>query len=144
MFAAAGCYACHRFDNQGGMTGPDLTTSGRRYSPHDLIDQVINPSKVINDQFSSVKVLTEDGDIHVGVIVNLGVRKNGDVIVINTDLSDPNQRVTVNRNEIEQLVASKVSPMPAGLFNRMTKEEILDLLAYLISGGDAEHEYFKK
>ena len=144
MFAAAGCYACHRFDNQGGMTGPDLTTSGRRYSPHDLIDQVINPSKVINDQFSSVKVLTEDGDIHVGVIVNLGVRKNGDVIVINTDLSDPNQRVTVNRNEIEQLVASKVSPMPAGFFNRMTKEEILDLLAYLISGGDAEHEYFKK
>jgi hypothetical protein len=32
MFAAAGCYACHRFQNQGGMTGPDLTTAGRRYS----------------------------------------------------------------------------------------------------------------
>ena len=139
MFAAAGCYACHRFQNQGGMTGPDLTASGRRYSVRDLLDQVIHPSKVINDQFSSVKVLTDDGEVHTGVVVNL----NGDRITLNTDLTDPNKRVNINRNTIEQLVVSKVSPMPAGLFNRMTKDEILDLTAYLISGGDAGHEYFK-
>jgi putative heme-binding domain-containing protein len=143
MFAAAGCYACHRFQNQGGMTGPDLTTSGRRYSVHDLLDQVINPSKVINDQFSSVKVLTDDGRIHRGVIVNLGVRRDGDAIVLNTDLTDPNQRVTIDRKTIEQMVVSKTSPMPKGLFNRMTKDEILDLTAYLISGGDSRHELFE-
>ena len=142
MFAAAGCYACHRFQNQGGMTGPDLTTAGRRYSVRDLLDQVVNPSKVINDQFSSVKVLTDEGVIHTGVIVNLGVRRDGYAIVLNTDLTDPNQRVTINRNTIEQLVVSKTSPMPAGLFNRMTKDEILDLTAYLISGGDSKHELF--
>ncbi|WP_153556825.1 c-type cytochrome [Roseimaritima sediminicola] len=144
MFAAAGCYACHRFQNQGGMTGPDLTTSGRRYSVRDLLDQVVNPSKVINDQFSSVKILTDDGRMHSGVIVNLGVRRNGGAIVLNTDLTDPNQRVTINRDTIEELVVSKTSPMPAGLFNRMTKEEILDLTAYLISGGDPEHKLFDK
>lgn len=142
MFAAAGCYACHRFQNQGGMTGPDLTTSGRRYSVRDLLDQVVNPSKVINDQFSSVKVLTEDGKIHTGVIVNLGVRRNGDALVLNTDLTDPNQRVTIDRNTIEQLFVSKTSPMPVGLFNRMTMDEILDLTAYLISGGDSQHKMF--
>lgn len=142
MFAAAGCYACHRFQNQGGMTGPDLTTAGRRYSVRDLLDQVVNPSKVINDQFSSVKVLTDEGQIYTGVIVNLGVRRNGGAIVLNTDLSDPNQRVTIDRNTIEQLVVSKTSPMPAGLFNRMTREEILDLTAYLISGGNSKHEMF--
>lgn len=140
MFAAAACYACHRFNNQGGMTGPDLTTAGRRYSAHDLLDQVINPSKVINDQFSSVKVLTLDGTIHTGVVVNL----KGDSFTLNTDLTDPNKRVSIDRNEIEQLVVSKTSPMPAGLFDRMTKDEILDLTAYLISGGDAAHEFFKK
>lgn len=143
MFAAAGCYACHRFQNQGGMTGPDLTTAGRRYSVRDLVDQVIHPSKVINDQFSSVQVLTDEGQIHTGVIVNLGVRRNGDAIVINTDLTDPNARVTVFREQIERLVVSKVSPMPAGLFNRMTEEEIMDLIAYLISGGDAKHQLFQ-
>ena len=32
MFAAAGCFTCHRFGNEGGMTGPDLTGAGGRYS----------------------------------------------------------------------------------------------------------------
>lgn len=139
MFAAAGCYACHRFDNQGGMTGPDLTSAGRRYSPHDLLDQVINPSKVINDQFSAIIVLTTDGKVHSGVVVNL----SGDRMMINTDLTDPNKRVTVKRDEIEELEVSKTSPMPKGLLNRMKKEEVLDLVAYVISGGDPEHEMFE-
>ncbi len=144
MFAAAACYACHRFQNQGGMTGPDLTTAGRRYSAHDLLDQVVNPSKVINDQFSSVSILTDDGVMHNGVIVNLGTKKNSSTIVLNTDLADPNERVTIDRNTIEDLRVSKTSPMPNGLFDRMKEDEILDLLAYLLSGGDPDHESFAK
>jgi putative heme-binding domain-containing protein len=140
MFAAGGCFACHRFNNQGGMTGPDLTTAGRRYSAHDLLDQVVNPSKVINEQFSAVMVVTDAGLVHTGVVVNL----SGDRLTLNTDLTDPNKRVTIDRNTIEELIVSKTSPMPAGLFNRMTKDEILDLTAYLISGGDSGHEYFQK
>ena len=143
MFAAAGCFACHRFDNQGGMTGPDLTTAGRRYSAHDLIDQVIHPSKVINDQFSAVMVLTDEGIVHNGVIVNLGVKRDGNALVLNTDLTDPNQRVTINRNSIDELKVSKTSAMPVGLFDRMTKDEVLDLIAFVISGGDSGHEYFR-
>jgi len=139
MFAAAGCYACHRFGDQGGMTGPDLTSAGRRYSPHDLLDQVIHPSKVINDQFSAITVITDKGLQHTGVVVNL----NGDRLTINTDLTDPNKRINVDRKEIDEIFVSKTSPMPEGLFNRMTKDEILDLIAYLISAGDSEHEYFK-
>ncbi len=140
MFAASGCFACHRFGNEGGMSGPDLTAAGRRYSPHDLIDQVINPSKVINEQFSAMRVLTEDGNVHTGVVVNL----SGDTLTLNTDLTNPNQRVTIDRKEVEQMSVSTVSPMPAGLFDRMSKDEILDLMAYVISGGDAQHELFKK
>ncbi|UUO04858.1 c-type cytochrome [Blastopirellula sp. J2-11] len=140
MFAAAGCYACHRFGDQGGMTGPDLTSAGRRYSPHDLLDQVVNPSKVINDQFSAINVLTIDGKVHSGVVVNL----NGDSMTLNTDLTDPNKRVNINRNDIEEMAVSKVSAMPVGLFKSMTQEEILDLIAYLISGGDSQHDYFQK
>ena len=138
MFAAAGCYACHRFDNQGGMTGPDLTSAGRRYSSHDLLDQVINPSKVINDQFSAVTVVTDAGLVHTGVVVNL----NGDTLMLNTDLTVPNKQVAIDRKTIDSLTVSKTSPMPAGLFDRMTKDEVLDLTAYLISGGDRNHDYF--
>jgi putative heme-binding domain-containing protein len=139
MFAAAACYACHRFNNQGGITGPDLTSAGRRYSPHDLLDQIINPSKVINEQFTAVVVITDAGIIHTGVVVNL----NGDSLMLNTDLTNPNQQVRLNRNEIDEINISKVSPMPKGLLAKMTKEEILDLVAYVISAGDSQHKLFK-
>jgi len=139
MFAATGCYACHRFGDQGGMTGPDLTSAGRRYSPHDLLEQVVNPSKEINEQFSAITVTTEDGLIHTGIVVNL----DGDSMTLNTDLTDPNAKVRIDRKQIDDLIVSKTSAMPTGLFNRMTLEEILDLIAYLISGGDAKHEVFR-
>jgi len=119
------------------MTGPDLTTAGRRYSAHDLLDQVIKPSKIINDQFSPVTVITDGGLIHAGVLVNL----NGDRLTLNTDLTEPNKRVNINRNTLQELSVSKTSPMSAGLFNRMKTAEILDLLAYLIRGGNAGHAY---
>ena len=63
-------------------------------------------------------------------------------MTLNTDLTNPNQRVNIDRKKIEELVVSKTSPMPEGLFNRMTKDEVLDLVAYVISAGDSKHEYF--
>ncbi|MDF1849228.1 MAG: DUF1080 domain-containing protein [Verrucomicrobiales bacterium] len=140
MFSAAACYACHRFGNAGGMTGPDLTGAGGRYSPHDLLDQIINPSKEINEQFAPIVVTKNNGDIVSGVVVNL----SGDNVTLNTDLSDPNQRVNIDRKEVESIEVSKISPMPPMLLNMLTKEEVLDLLAYTLSGGDKENEMFKK
>jgi putative heme-binding domain-containing protein len=140
MFGATACFTCHRFANEGGMTGPDLTTAGRRYSPHDLLDQILHPSKEINEQFVPVIVRTSDGQIIQGLIVNL----NGDSITVNSDPTDPNKRVSVDRKEVLSIEPSKVSPMPTGLLNPLTKDEILDLVAYVLAGGDQHHEFFEK
>ncbi len=140
MFAAAACYACHRFGDGGGMNGPDLTGAGGRYSPHDFLDQIINPSNVINEQFAPVVVTLNDGSIVSGVVVNL----SGDGVTLNTDLTDPNQRVNVDRKEVKTMEVSKVSPMPPMLLAMLTKEEVLDLVAYVLSGGDAANAMFKK
>lgn len=140
MFAAAACYTCHRFGNAGGMTGPDLTGSGGRYSPHDLLDQIINPSKEINEQFAPIVVTKNNGEVLSGVVVNL----SGDSVQINTDLTDPNQRVGVDRKEVKSIELSKVSPMPPMLLSMLTKDEVLDLLAYILSGGDKNHAIFAK
>jgi len=140
MFGAAACYSCHRFANEGGMTGPDLTAAGGRYSPHDLLDQIINPSKEINEQFSSVVALTEDGRVYNGVVVNL----NGDTLTLNTDLTDPDMRVTLDRKTIESMEMSKTSAMPTALLGLLSKDEILDLVAYTLSGGNASHAFFQK
>jgi len=139
MFAAGGCFACHRFANEGGMTGPDLTGAGGRYSPRDLLDQVINPSKEINEQFVPVIVKMKNGDIVTGVVVNL----NGDRVSVNTDMFDPNQQVNINRTQVESIEPSKVSPMPPGLLNLMKKDEVMDLVAYILSGGNRTHSAFK-
>lgn len=140
MFAASACYACHRFGNAGGMTGPDLTGAGGRYSPHDFLDQIINPSKEINEQFAPIVVTRKNGETLSGVVVNL----SGDNVTINTDLSDPNQRVNVDRKTVETIEPSKVSMMPPNLLMMLTKDEILDLVAYVLSAGDKNHAAFKK
>ena len=140
MFGAAACFACHRFGNEGGMTGPDLSGAGGRYSPFDFVDQIINPSKVINEQFVPIVVTKNDGATVTGMVVNL----SGDTVTLNTDLTDPNQRVSVDRKLVKSIEPSKVSPMPPMLLAFLTKDEILDLVAYVLSGGDATKDMFKK
>ena len=139
MFGAAACFACHRFGNEGGMTGPDLTHAGGRYNARDFLDQVINPSKEINEQFVPVVLTKTNGETVTGIIVNL----SGDSVQVNTDLTDPNQRIGVDRKQVVKMEPSKVSPMPEGLINMLKQEEILDLVAYVLSGGDAKHAMFR-
>lgn len=139
IFGAAACFTCHRFGNEGGMTGPDLTGAGGRYTPHDLLDQIMNPSKEINEQFVPIVITKNNGEAISGVIVNL----KGDQVTVNTDPADPNQRVSVDRKEIARIEPSKVSPMPPGLLNMLTKDEVLDLLAYVLSAGDPNHAMFR-
>jgi hypothetical protein len=57
---------------------------------------------------------------------------------------DANKNVNVNRSNIDTIEPSKVSLMPEGLLDRLTKEEVLDLIAYLYSRGDRAHAMFKK
>lgn len=132
MFGAASCYTCHRFGNAGGMNGPDLTSASRRYSVRDLVEQIMLPSKEINEQFVPIEVITEDDERIRGVVVNL----KGDTITLNTNAADPNERTNIDRKSVVSIAPSKVSPMPEGLLSVLTKEEILDLLAYVLNGVD--------
>lgn len=139
MFAATACFSCHRFKNEGGNTGPDLSGASGRYSPHDFLDQIINPSKEINEQFVPAQVEMLDGSSVHGVIVNL----SKDVVQINTDLTNPNQRTSVDRKLVKSIGPSTVSPMPPMLLGMLEKEEIYDLVAYVLSGGNPEDKRFK-
>ena len=113
------------------MNGPDLTSAGRRYSVRDLVEQIMVPSKEINEQFVPIDVITEDDERYRGVVVNL----NGDTISINTDPTNPNEKVTLDRKKVVSIAPSKVSPMPLNLIDMMSKDEVLDLLAYVLNGG---------
>lgn len=139
MFAAANCFACHRFDNQGGAIGPDLTALSGRFSPRDVLESIVEPSKVVSDQYQAVTIITLDGKIVTGRIVNLA----GDSFRINTNMLDPDAQVGVDRKQIDEMFPSKTSMMPTGLLNTLNEEEVLDLMAYLLSRGDREHPMFQ-
>ena len=140
MFAVANCFACHRFDNEGGAVGPDLTGVSGRFSPRDLLESIIHPSKTISDQYSAVNVFTKSGKIVTGRIVNLA----GQDFRINTDMYNPDKQAIVKRNDVESIVPSPVSMMPEDLLNTLHEEEIMDLMAYLLSRGNRNHPIFSK
>ena len=139
LFAAANCFSCHRYDNEGAAVGPDLTIVSGRYSPRDLLESIIVPSKVISDQYQAVIVETNDGKVVIGRIMNL----HGDTMTINTDMLDPSAQVNVNRSKIEETRPSPVSMMPEGLLSTLNQDEIADLVAYLFSRGDREAKMFR-
>ena len=70
LFAAANCFACHRFDNEGAAVGPDLTALAGRFSTRDLLESIVLPSKVISDQYEAVIIATSDGRVVTGRIMN--------------------------------------------------------------------------
>jgi putative heme-binding domain-containing protein len=141
MFAAANCFACHRFASEGGSFGPDLSGLAGRFSVRDLLESVVDPNKVISDQYQAVVIRTTDGRVVTGRIINLA----GDGMTVNTDMLNPGQggSTSVRRSEIEEIQPSKVSMMPAGLLDTMNQHEVLDLLAFLLSRGDRESPMFQ-
>ncbi len=140
MFGASACFACHRFGNEGGAMGPDLTSAAGKFSARDLLESVIEPSKEVSDQYAPVVFKLNDGTTVTGRIVNL----SGDVYRVNSNMFDPDDLVNVDARKVLTIEPSKVSQMPEGLLNMLKQDEVLDLLAYLLSGGDAKHAMFAK
>lgn len=140
MFSATRCVLCHRFAGDGGATGPDLTQLAGRFNTDALIEAIIEPSKVISDQYKSSQVLTDEGTVLTGRIVS----ENEEQISILTDPEDSTQVVDVAKNSIEEIQDAKVSMMPKDLLQNLNKDEVLDLLAYLLSRGDEGHPMFRK
>ncbi len=58
MFSAARCVVCHRYSGEGGATGPDLTQLAGRFGAKDMLEAIIEPSKVISDQYKASVVET--------------------------------------------------------------------------------------
>ena len=140
MFSAATCYACHRFNQEGGGIGPDLTSAGGKFSPHDLLESILEPSKEISDQYGSVTFKLKNGNEVAGRIANL----SGDSYRIITDLMAPGAMTSIKTNEIKSTEPTPVSMMPPGLLNMLEDEDILDLLAYILSKGDKDNPLFQK
>jgi len=139
MYAAARCVVCHRFGGEGGATGPDLTQVAGRFALPDLIDAIVRPSQVISDQYKTMLISTTDGTVYTGRIVS----DVGNKVTLVVDPEDATKTVTLDRSDIEGEKISTTSLMPAELLNKLNEDEVLDLLAYMLSRGDSNHRMFR-
>lgn len=139
-FGAANCYACHRFQQEGGAIGPDLTSAAGKFSPHDFLEQIIDPGKEISDQYGSMVFTKKDGSVVTGRLGNL---VEGTYMVI-TNLYAPGEMTRIKTEDLKSVEPSKISMMPPGLLNALKDDDILDLIAYVLSAGDPKHGMFSK
>ncbi len=130
LYFAASCGKCHRFAGLGGNVGPDLTTVPRKFDVGYVIEHIIDPSKVVSDQYQSHSILTVDGRVLTGLMSEA----DGKVILYPADIKM--EPVSLASDEVQQIRPSPVSQMPKGLIDGLNAQELRDLLAYLMSGGD--------
>jgi putative heme-binding domain-containing protein len=138
-FAAARCVVCHRFAGDGGSTGPDLTQAAGRFNLRDLTESMVDPSKVVSDQYRTTVVQTTSGQHYIGRVI--GDTNDSITLLINPE--DSTKWVQIPKADIESRALSPTSLMPKNLLNTLNQGEVLDLLAYLLSRGNPDDPMFK-
>ena len=138
-YIAAQCAQCHRLNNEGGAIGPDLSGAGAKYTRRDLLESLIEPSKVVSDQYQNMTITKTDGEDVTGRILEETDTKL--VLMVNPLTGE---KVELKKPNVKSRTPSKLSPMPEGLVNILTREEILDLLAYMEASGNRAHAAFEK
>lgn len=138
LFHAIGCAACHRLAGYGGDIGPDITSIRNKFDLAYVLESIIEPSKVISDQYGSSAVTTQDGAVHTGLVVDRGDKLE---IYPPDAKSAPTQ---VERAAVAKIEAVAVSQMPPGLIDALSGAELRDLMAYLMAAGDPQDKLYQK
>jgi uncharacterized repeat protein (TIGR03806 family) len=128
-FRQIGCNQCHRFRGDGGTVGPELGAE-RRLTPMELLESIVLPSKVITEGYAATEIETKSGDTISGRVE----REDDRVVVIRPPLAT--ETIIVEKSQIRERTLSKTSNMPSGMLNTLKEEQVLDLLAYLLSGSE--------
>jgi putative heme-binding domain-containing protein len=140
MFVAASCSACHRMGSAGGIIGPELTDVAKRFKRAELLRELLEPSRQINEKFQTQIIETNDGELITGVVVF----QDEKVIRV---MSNPLERCGPKEVRLDNIASrenAKLSLMPVGLMTTLTKEDIWDLIAYVESGGNSAASAFQK
>lgn len=127
LFKEATCAQCHQIKGEGGKVGPELTDVFKRWKGdrQGVLREILDPSHRIEPKYAVQVVLTTDGLPLTGIVTE----ENKDSISL---LINPEAKPTViPRAEIEEMVKASKSMMPKALLDRFTKEEVLEILAYL-------------
>lgn len=129
----ATCSSCHTIRGKGGHVGPNLSMIGAARSPSDLLEAILYPSASFARGYEPYVVATRDGHVYNGLII----RETANALVLATP---ERAEIVLSRRAIEEIAPAKVSIMPQGLDANLSRQELIDLIAYLGSlKGDVAH-----
>ncbi len=139
LFSDANCVACHKLNSEGRELGPDLTKiESSKHTSELLLRSILEPSKEIVEKYQSYSFLMSSGSTVIGMIIE----ESPTQIKVLVDPLAKGEPAVLDVSEIDERKKSTISIMPHGLLNKLTQEEILDLVAYLYAKGDKKHELF--
>jgi putative heme-binding domain-containing protein len=119
------CGKCHKLFGQGGDVGPELTGYERSNAMY-WMENIIDPSAIIREEYTTFVVRTTDGRALAGLVANQDKTT--------VSLRDQDGRVTrISRARIDDMRASPVSLMPEGQLKTLKDQQVRDLFAYLMS-----------
>ena len=140
-FASRSCVSCHSVQGQGGRVGPELTELSKENKPHEILRSLLFPSEKIDPNFAKVELEElQTGRIHTGVLIP---QEDREIVYLVDDPLLANCEPKIFRREEVEIVPLKVSPMPTELLQRSSPQEVLDLVAYLVAGGDPQHAVYR-
>jgi putative heme-binding domain-containing protein len=117
------CAKCHRLFGDGENIGPDLTGANRTNLDY-LLENILDPSAVVNKDFRMTVVQLDDGRVLNGLVVS----KNDKTLTLQTQTD----RQTVELDAVEAWKTTNQSPMPDGLLDNLSPDQIRDFLFYLM------------
>ncbi len=140
MFTVATCIACHKFGGQGNEFGPDLMKLDPKVfkSGVDVLEHILDPAKKIDDKYAAYRFVLKNEKVFLGMIVE---EKDGVVKVIENPLASA-KPLEIKRADIDEQKKSPTSMMSKGLVDKLTRDEVLDLLAYVWGRADPKSKLF--
>ncbi len=139
MFTVASCIACHRLNNVGTQVGADLTKIDPKWKPVDVLKKILEPSSHINEKFYTYILTLDSGKTVSGLITE----ENADVVKVMENPLAKCEATVLKKSSIESRKKLTVSIMPKGLLDKLNRDEILDLVAYVFAHGDPHDKLFQ-
>ncbi len=139
LFTVATCVACHKMNGVGNEFGPDLTkVDAKLLEPTEILKDVLEPSYRIDDKYRTYVFELNSGKSVTGMV--LEETPEAWKVIENPLLKA--QPLVLKKAEVAERTKSPTSIMPKGLLDKLTREEILDLVAYVAARGDPKHKVF--
>lgn len=120
------CAACHRLDDVGTEVGPDLASALRNKTPEGLLTDILDPSREVDPRYSNYVVTTRDGRTFTGLIA---AETATSITLRRAEKAED----TILRTRIEEIQGTGKSIMPEGMEMQLSKQDMADVIAYLLS-----------